>query len=117
MINRKEDENGDYVFGTGDDFYRNEPAAVALAVWTRLKLWKGEWFLDKTAGTDWYGEVLGKRQASKRADMEIRKRILGTTGVKSILEYSSVFDGEARVFHVTATLDTIYGTAYINGEL
>lgn len=45
MKYRKEDENGDYTFGQGDNtFLENTPEAVAQAVKTRFELWTGEWY-------------------------------------------------------------------------
>ncbi|EKH5089394.1 hypothetical protein O5Q68_004428, partial [Salmonella enterica] len=52
MRYRREDAEGDYTFGCGDDTWLiNSPEAVAQAVKTRFALWYGQWFLDKTEGT------------------------------------------------------------------
>lgn len=49
MRYRREDTEGDYTFGSGDDTWLiNSPEAVAQAVKTRFALWYGQWFLDKT---------------------------------------------------------------------
>ncbi len=54
MRYRREDADGDYTFGSGDDTWLiNSPEAVAQAIKTRFELWYGEWFLDTTAGTPW----------------------------------------------------------------
>ncbi|MFP5675558.1 hypothetical protein ACLD26_23020, partial [Salmonella sp. 741265100_HSA] len=54
MRYRREDGEGDYTFGGGDDTWLiNSPEAVAQAVKTRFALWYGQWFLDKTEGTPW----------------------------------------------------------------
>lgn len=111
MRYRKLDANGDYTLGTGADFYRDQPEAVAQAVGTRLKLWTGEWFLDKTEGTP-YNQILGKSDPLTR-DALLKERILGTAGMQAIDDYSSDFNGDARRFTVSATIDTIYGQATI----
>jgi hypothetical protein len=109
MRYRKEDANGDYVFGNqGADFYRDQPEAVAQAVKTRLGLYTGEWFLDTTDGTPWRTEVLGK-YTKDTYDAIIKARILDTQGVDEILAYSSSFDGNTRVLSISATINTIYG--------
>ncbi len=55
MRYRREDDDGDYTFGRGDDTWLiNTPEAVAQAVKTRFLLWYGQWFLDTTAGTPGY---------------------------------------------------------------
>ncbi len=57
---RKLDANRDYSFGQGNiNFWINSPFGVAQNVETRLGLWEGEWFLDKTRGTPYSQEILG----------------------------------------------------------
>lgn len=114
---RKLDENGDYSFGKGaKDFWRDVPDAPAQCARTRLYLFQGEWFLDSTEGTPWETEVLGKYTGSTR-DPVIRTRVLGTQGVKEILEYDSQLDRDSREFAVQLTIDTIYGQAVVAGAL
>ena len=112
MRYRKLDANGDYVIGTGADFYTNEVAAVAQAIRTRLRLWLGEWFLDTSDGTPWLQDALG--QFGKTAiDAILRARILATPGVTEITAYGSQFDGNSRTLAISATVSTIYGTITI----
>jgi hypothetical protein len=60
MRYRREDDDGDYTFGRGDDTWLiNSPEAVAQAIKTRFELWYGQWFLDTTEGTPWIQSVLG----------------------------------------------------------
>jgi hypothetical protein len=100
--------DGDYTFGV--PFLVNTPACVGQAVLTRLKLWKAEWFVDVTDGTDWAGQVEGKRYGNP--DAEIQRRILGTPGATAIVSYSGTYDGETRGYTVNATVDTLYS---VNG--
>lgn len=111
MRYRALDSNGDYNVGTKAVFLINTPAAVAQAVQTRLNLAVGEWFLDDREGLD-LAKILGVRTQSTR-DFEIQQRILGTPGVKSIINYQSNESG--RAFSVVATIDTIYGPTQITG--
>lgn len=117
MRYRRLDANGDYTLGNALAFYVNTPEAVGQAALTRLKLWKGEWFVDTADGTPWLQEILGKRYANRNPDAAIKERILGTEGVVEISDYSSIFDGETRTLTVTCTLTTIYGTTTITGTL
>lgn len=111
MRYRKQDANGDYVFGhQQSDFHRDVPDAVAQAVKTRLKLFTGEWYLDTSDGTPWRTEVLGK-YTKDTYDAVIRSRILGTPGVSELLAYSSAFDGDSRALSISATINTQYGPA------
>ncbi|WP_407059281.1 hypothetical protein ACKZDW_02560 (plasmid) [Ralstonia syzygii subsp. celebesensis] len=110
MRYRKLDANGDYVWGhQQNDFYRDQAEAVAQAVQTRLALWTGEWFLDVTDGTPWNTEVLGK-YTKDQYDGAIRGRILGTTGVTEITNYSSTVNSATRTLTITTTINTQYGS-------
>ena len=111
---RKLDANGDYVIGKGAaDFYINSPLGVAQNVQTRLLLWEGEWFLDKTIGTPWLQQVLGYNTASLR-DIAIRAVILSTDGVTSLTNYSSEPIPGSRKFNVSGTITTVYSTNPVN---
>ena len=111
MLIRRTDANGDATFGAGaGNFWKNSPNGVAQAVMQRLKLWTGDWFLDRGEGIAWDSRVLGTNTQGLY-DMTIRERILGTQGVLSILAYASQRDGATRGLAVQVTIDTIYGTA------
>jgi len=111
MRYRKLDANGDMVFGHGAaDYHHDTPEAVAQAVLTRLRLARGEWFLDVAEGTPYSPAILG-RHTAESYDPAIRARVLETEGVRSILEYSSSVEGESRRLAVSVRIDTIYGPA------
>jgi hypothetical protein len=103
MRYRQLDANGDYV--VGQPFLTNTPATVAQAAQTRLKLWRGEWFLNTADGTPWLQSILGKGQ---NPDPQIQQRILGTPGVTSITAYSSSASATTRGYTVTCTIATLY---------
>jgi hypothetical protein len=109
------DANGDYVFGQGpSEFLVNSPAAVGQAVKTRLALDAGEWFLDQTEGLT-LNDILGYG-TQPIYDQVIQERILGTQGMLSIAEYTSVRDA-TRKLTVDATLNTIYGVTQITATI
>ena len=113
---RREDDDGDYTFGSGDDTWMiNSPEAVAQAVKTRFELWYGQWFLDTTEGTPWIQSVLGK-QKPETYNLAIRKRILETRGVKSILSFNTTVNTTTRRVQFFAEIDTIYGTTTVTSE-
>ena len=117
MRYRKLDSGGDMCFGAQQaDFFRDVPQAVAQAVWTRLRLWVGEWFLDTTDGTPWLQAALG---AGKRSTIEpaIRARILGTDGCTGLEAFSCSVEPESRTATISATINTAYGQAFIRGTL
>lgn len=108
---RKMDANGDYSFGHGElDFFVNSPDGVAQNVSTRLRLWKGSWFIDTEEGTPWLQEILGKHEA---IDVILRQRVLETPGVLSIQTFEWILDPDSRVLNLQATLNTIFGEVEI----
>lgn len=124
MRYRKLSESGDYQFGhSGGDFWRDVPDAVGQAVKTRLWLFRGEWFADTGDGTPWggfplsdlvvaQGQILGE-WADQMRDLEIKRRILGTEGVQSLIDYSSAYDAAARRLSISARISTIYGATSV----
>lgn len=111
MKYRALDAAGDYTISPKVQFLVNSPAAVAQAVDTRIRLTKGEWFLDNREGLD-LGKILGVNTQSTR-DFEIQQRILGTPGVTSISDYWSSSDG--RALTVRVTIQTQYGATNFTG--
>lgn len=117
MRYRREDSNGDYTFGSGDEAWlSNSPEAVAQAVLTRFNLWYGEWFLDTTAGTPWIQSVLG-RQKPEIYDLAIRQRILETQGVNAIRAFNTAVNTTTRRVHFFAEIDTLYGPITLTSEV
>lgn len=105
---RMQDANGDMTFGSGGaNYYVDSPSGVGQRIMTRLGLLEGEWFLDITAGTDW-GKILG-RNTEATYDGEIKRVILGTTGVSSIESYTSE-PTDTRKLTVAAEIITDYST-------
>ncbi|MEI9625786.1 hypothetical protein [Phytobacter diazotrophicus] len=116
MRYRREDDNGDYTFGQGDDTWLiNSPEAVAQAIKTRFELWYGQWFLDTTEGTPWIQSVLGK-QRPEVYNLAIRQRILETAGVNSITAFDTTVNTSTRRVLFTATVETLYGTTTVTSE-
>lgn len=113
MRYRPLDADGDYTIGK--PFLVDSPQCVAQALLTRLRLWRGEFFLDTTDGTPYLTDVLGKRTGNP--DAAIKQRILGTPNVTAITSYSSGFDGDSRVFTVSCTISTAFGETTVTTTL
>jgi hypothetical protein len=117
MRYRKLDSNGDMLFGNQQaDFFRDQAEAVAQAVWTRLRLWVGEWFVDTTEGTPYQQAVLGTNKR-KTVEPAMRRRILNTEGVTNIEEFQMLFDPDNRVVTINAVINTAYGSAQLQGVI
>lgn len=107
--------NGDYCLGHGDsEFFTDQAEAVAQDCMTRLALWRGTWFIDTQEGTPWIQQILGKHDA---VDVVLRNRILETQGVLSLEEFESILNPDNRRLTITATINTIYGLASLQGEI
>lgn len=108
MIQRALDENGDWVFGKGKNSFVTGLDAVLLSIKTRVSCWKGSWFADPNFGVD-YNNLLGHGR-QKALELELKKTIFTTEGVKSIVSFSLDVDEEdPRVFKMRVVVDTIYG--------
>lgn len=115
MRYRKQDEQGDYSFGSGlNDFHIDRSKAVALAIETRLKLWVGEWFADTSDGTGWSQAILGK-QSKNLYELTLRQRVLETYGVVSIETFQSYLDRDSRKLTVSMVVNTIFGQLTVAG--
>lgn len=115
MQYRPLDLNYDYTVGV--PFLANSPATVAQLILTRLRLWKGEWFIDTTDGTPYLQNVLGKPTGQLPPDAYIKQRILSTQAVTSISSYSASYNGNTRNLMISATVNTLYGKTTISTAL
>ncbi len=114
---RKLDQNGDFSFGSNfNDFWKDSANGVAQIIKTRLMLFTGEWWLDRSEGMPWggfplaptvvaQGKVVGAGTQQTR-DLAIRIRVLTTPGVVQFRSYSSQLVG--RQFSVQGVVDTIF---------
>lgn len=110
-------EAHDMTFGAGSvNFLVDSPDAVAQSVLTRLRLWTGEWFLDETEGTPYLTAVVGKG-TNLTYEPAIRERILGTTGVSSIIDLSTSIDPDGRTGTFRTLIETTFGAAAAAGNL
>ena len=88
--------------------------AVAQAVYTRLKLYQGEWWEDIVDGLPMFQRILGYRNTQQAADILIRERIANTTDVSGIVDFNSSFDNSSRKYSCKATINTVYGIVEVS---
>lgn len=103
---RPVDSSGDYVVGR--PFLVNTREGVRLLIYSRLRLWQGDWFADTSDGTPYLQQVLAERYG-KNPDAAVKNRIRGTTAVTQISSYASTFTGSNRQLSIEADVDTLYG--------
>lgn len=119
MIYRMLDDTGDYVFGRGKHVYLEGAEAVAQAIKTRLKLLYTEWWEDREDGLPLWEKILsssGSEDNIRAVDAIYKDRILGTTGVLSLIGFMSDFDREKRIYTFKAAVNTIYGTLLVSSN-
>lgn len=112
---RRLDENGDIVMSGQAWLYDLE--AIAQTIKTRLYLFSGEYWRDASDGTPWIDRILTKNNNANTLQAKIailRRRILDTDGVRSILTWNADFDFATRKLSIQTTVLTEFGTTNIN---
>lgn len=92
-ILRKDNYGGDVIFYnyplTREQMTCGLRASVSQRLVTRLKTFKGEWFMDNTYGFPYFQEVLGKKINKEDVDTIYRREILKERGVKNLTYFKS----------------------------
>ena len=115
MTVRKLDADGDLALGSQEFLTGYSAEEVAQNVRTRLKFFLGEWFLNTSDGTDWFGSVLGKGSTLSSRESVIRRRILLTPGCAGMTAFSITTDIATRELSVNASIVSSSGdSAEIN---
>lgn len=113
---RKNDKNGDWVFGNSNTtYYIDNELAVAQKIKTRLLEWFDDCFFNRQAGID-YRVRMGQRGQRALLDEDIRRIIAETEEVILLSEYSSsLYDRDLivnfSVYHIYS--DTAYTDSII----
>lgn len=110
---RKLTPDGDMQLGNlAEDWLVNSPQAVEQIIGTRLRFWKGEWFLNKDAGTPYYPGMLGK-VSNETIKEELSNEIMKTPGVTGIMNVIITRDARRKVTF-SADVETEYGMTVIS---
>lgn len=70
--------------------------AVGQHVRQRLKTFRGEWFLDTTAGVPWLAQIMGREYDPALAEAVVKAEILDTDAVTEITSFSVGFNRGTR---------------------
>jgi len=111
MSVRRLDSNGDWTFGRGLANYIKRGAEIRQNVVTRIKSFKHDWFLDIEANIDWLN-ILSQRENQVTILREIRRVVLNTPGVKTILNLE-VLEVTQRRASLLLRYTTIYDDEFL----
>ncbi len=95
-------ENGDLAFSTGVE-------AVGQAIRFKLQLLQGEWFLDETAGTPWFQNVLGQKFGLDLMRSLFYGLVISVDEVERIERLGVEFDSATRGVFVSYIVVTTFG--------
>jgi hypothetical protein len=84
---------------------------------SRLKFFRGEYFLDTTIGVPYYQDILRKGASRNLVEGEIKAVIVGTPSVISLVSYSSAFDASTRAYTVRFVAQTTAGIVQMEVSL
>lgn len=90
------DADGDLVIKDGDLVLVGGIEAIRQDVWCRLRFFRGEWFLDASAGVEYFQRILTKPADVDGARDIFRREILATPGVTEVVSLEVAFDGRTR---------------------
>ena len=108
---RRRDENGDMVWGHGQQDYLSGLDAMAEVIKTRLGAIQGEWWEGDSTALPYYTEILTAYRTDEnksKIDLMIIERLMSTRGVLSVTNISSFYSGRNYTFK--ANVNTVYGT-------
>lgn len=103
---------GDWTFGRGKANYKAKSEAVRQNVTTRLREFQSDYFANVTRGIDWI-TIMGTRGNEDRILREIERRVLTTTGVRSIDRLDIVRRDADRSVTIELRFTDLFDTSFI----
>lgn len=113
---RQLDANWDPRWGQGRSDFLTNLEAVAQAIWTRLRLFEGEWWANQGDGLPLWQSILGVGGARRNLQANtilIVDRILGTPFVIGVTDVQSSFNSTTRAIKFFCRAQTPFGTLVI----
>ena len=105
----------DHTFGQNQWLSNKE--AIAQAIYTRLRLLRGEWWENLDDGLPLWGDILslyGGEAGRQAVDLLIMERIQGTAHVQRVTSFKSEFMPATREYSVVCSVLTDLGEVEIN---
>jgi hypothetical protein len=117
MANWKLNVDNDLDLSTDNLVYVEGLDAIAQDCKTRLKFFLGEWFLDTRLGVPWYQRIIGEKPRLVAIKSILRKAILSTPGLLTVLDFQLDFDRSTRALSLSFRANTVEGEFLYNKEL
>jgi hypothetical protein len=102
------DKNNDWTFGRGKASYKRESKAIAQNVFTRLRSFTNDWFLDIGHGIDWFN-LLGQYNTAPQIIRAVERTVLQTEGVISVQRIEVVSRSKQRGIRIEIEYTDIFG--------
>jgi len=83
---------------------------VAQQIFIRLKLFKGEWYLDETFGVPYFEDIFRKRKDFGLVSTIFKSQILSVPNVDSLLSFDLEIDEQTRLMTIDFSVNTAFGT-------
>lgn len=106
MKYRRQDENGDYVFGHNKNDYASGNLAVGYAIKSKILLFYGEWWEDIGIGIPMFQSIMGQGRSSalkNSVQMLLSDRIKEIDEIGAINKIEINFVGRAMNVEVSVT--------------
>ena len=103
---RRLNKNNDWTFGNGQANYLKDNEAILQNVATRIKSFKGDWFLDGDANIDWFN-ILSSKENKQTIINEVERVALQTDGVTRVNDII-LEELDQRNARLSINIDTIY---------
>ena len=117
MADLKLDNTNDLAIEDDDLVIIDGIDAIAQDCEVRLNFFQGEWFLDTRLGVPYYQKILGTKPRLIAVKGILRKAILTTPGILSILDFELDFDASTRRLSTSFRANTVKGEFEFNKEL
>lgn len=103
------DDSHDLLVENFDLVLVDQVERVRQQIEIKLKLWRGEWFLDTEFGTPYLQEILGKQVSLSGAITALQTSVLEVQNVRKFLNFTYDFNQRERTFTVDFTVDSTFG--------
>lgn len=90
------DDQGDLDMSSGDLVITSGIDAVRQSAMSRLRFFKGEWFMDELIGVDYWGTILVKNPSLPVVRELLLAEILASPGIASVQQLSLDLDASTR---------------------